>query len=212
MSDFMKRHYNDVQRIAFVRLLTPCITVYGFQIPAEWMQREYGVNVRVFSEVSAFKPDGSLARAGEAFHTVVMFHSPEGIAEKRVFAGWRTVWTQDVVDYEVFAVVERQRQLLVAKRIDEERRRQAAEADAERKRVRQQMAGYYFQQHGQRVDSFKIGQKVATLDDGKVWQIVKKHALQVELGWLAAVRFVPLDTVVIKGSKEGLKMFREAVK
>lgn len=212
MSDFLKRHWNDTQRIAFVRLLSPCIRVNGFDVPAEWMQREYGVNVRVFSEVSAFKPDGTIARAGEAFHTVVLFHSPEGIAERRVFGGWRTTWTQEIVDYEVFAVVERQRQLLFTKRIDEENRRKAAEADAERKRIRQQMAAYYFQQHGQRVDSFKVGQKVAMLDDGKVWQIVKKHALQVELGWLAAVRFVPLDTVVIKAAKADLEKFRQAVK
>lgn len=211
MSDFMKRHWNDTQRIAFVRLLSPCIRVYGFELPAEWMQREYGVNVRVFSELSAFKPDGTLARAGEAFHTVVQFHSPEGIADRRVFGGWRTEWSQEMVDYEVFAVVERQRQLLFTKRIDEENRRKIAEADAERKRIRQQHAAFYFQQHGQRIDSFKVGQKIATLDDGKVWQVVKKHALQVELGWLAAVRFVPRDTVVIKGTKDDLRKFRQAV-
>lgn len=186
--------------------------VDGYEIPIGWLS-ENGVNVRIERELSPFKPDGTLAQAGECFIYVIYFTSDYGLDERRIFhlpGSSRGVWSQSSVDSEIIYMLDKNQRLADEKTRQDQKRAEAQRLHDERMCKRDQLIGLFFEQHGKPASSYRIGQIVATRD-GLVWKIAKIHN-DVELipygGDSMKVRVVPNDELLIPGSKKYRDKFR----
>lgn len=187
--------------------------VDGYEIPIGWLA-ENGIKVSVFREPSPFKPDGTLAQAGECFIYVIYFTSDYGLDERRIFhlpGSSRGVWSQSSVDSEIIYILDKNQRLADEKTRQDQKLAEEQRLHDERMNKRDQLIELFFSQHGKPASSYRIGQIVATRDS-LVWKIASKIRNDVELishgGGSLNVRVVPNDALLIPASKKYRDKFR----
>jgi hypothetical protein len=179
-------------------------------VPIGWL-KENGIDVRVSCELSAFKNDGTIAKAGEAFYNAIHFTSEYGLDETRTIRlNYGRHWDQLTVYNEILCLLDLNQRKRDEWECENQKRIEAQRLHDERMNKRDQLIELFFSQHGKPASSYRIGQIVATRD-GLVWKIASKHN-DVELiphgGDSLKVRVVPNDVLLIPGSKEYRDKFR----
>jgi hypothetical protein len=137
-----------------------------------------GVTIRLEREISAFKADGSIAMAGEAYHWLVVIEAAGREMRRFNPVGWRPSnrWTQDMVDSEVRHHIQRGQAYI--RMVREEQRRKAAQeahtrsAQAARKAAFDRMFGEAATPAGK----VAAGRYVITRDT-RLWKVVEKSAV-----------------------------------
>jgi hypothetical protein len=202
-----KRLYSMIASIAAMR--TDNIMVDDRIIPVGWLA-ENGVNVRIERKLSAFRDDGTIAKAGEAFYNAIHFTSEYGLDERRTIRLSGRHWDQQTVYNEILSLLDLNQRKQNEWERENQKRIEAQRLHDERMNKRDQLIGLFFEQHGKPASSYRIGQIVATRD-GLVWKIAKIHN-DVELishgGGSLKVRVVPNDELLIPASKKYRDKFR----
>jgi hypothetical protein len=203
-----KRLYSMIASIAAMR--TDNIMVDDRIIPVGWLA-ENGVNVRIERKLSAFRDDGTIAKAGEAFYNAIHFTSEYGLDETRTIRlNYGRHWDQLTVYNEILCLLDLNQRKRDEWECENQKRIEAQRLHDERMNKRDQLIGLFFEQHGKPASSYRIGQIVATRD-GLVWKIAKIHN-DVELishgGGSLKVRVVPNDELLIPASKKYRDKFR----
>jgi hypothetical protein len=204
-----KRLYSMIASIAAMR--TDNIMVDDRIIPVGWLE-ENGIKVSVFRELSPFKPDGTLAQAGESYHHVVRFYSDlTAVDERSIFnLPGKGTWSQESVWAQIAHVLTKHEHYQDLTRQHEEKQASWQQEEDRRIAARDKVIAMFFDKYGKPASSYRIGQIVATRD-GLVWKIAKIHN-DVELipygGDSMNVRVVPNDELLIPGSKKYRDKFR----
>lgn len=193
------------------------IVVDGRTLPSGWLS-ENGLHVRVVRELSSFKEDGSIARAGESYHNAIYFTSDYGLDEKRIFrlpgSSMRhnpDHWSQEIVDAEVYSLLNKNQRLIEEKQRLDQKRAEAQLAQDERMRQRDSLIELFFSQHGQKAVTYRKNQIVATCD-GLIWQVSSKIHDDVELSSYGddgkRTRVVSNEAILIPANDKIMREFR----
>src|SRR5690606_38596435 len=167
-----KRLYSMIASIAAMR--TDNIMVDDRIIPVGWLA-ENGINVRISRELSAFRDDGTIAKAGEAYYNSIHFTSEYGLDESRTIRLYGRHWDQQTVYNEILSLLDLNQRKQNEWERENQKRIEAQRLHDERMCKRDQLIGLFFEQHGKPASSYRIGQIVATRD-GLVWKIASRSA------------------------------------
>src|SRR5690606_40830088 len=74
-------------------------------VPVGWLA-ENGINVRISRELSAFRDDGTIAKAGEAYYNSIHFTSEYGLDESRTIRLYGRHWDQQTVYNEILSLLD----------------------------------------------------------------------------------------------------------
>jgi hypothetical protein len=205
-----KRLYSMIASIAAMR--TDNIMVDDRIIPVGWLA-ENGIKVSVTRELSPFKPDGTLAQAGESYHHVIRFYSDLTAVDERCIFNLpgSSKWSQESVWAQIAYVLTKHEHYRVLARQDEEKQASWQQEEDRRIAARDKAIAMFFDKYGKPASSYRIGQIVATRD-GSVWKIASRSAGDVGLipygGDNLKISVVPNDALLVPGSKKYRDKFR----
>jgi hypothetical protein len=210
MNLFSRESDSVVRSVASIRAMRlDNITVDGLIVPAGWLA-ENGIAVSVKREPSAFKPDGSIARAGECWQNVVTFSSA-AIHESNIFylPGYsRNNWTQGGVDAHMVYILDKHERGMEMIRDRESAAAAAESAAAQRAAQYRQRVARFFELHGKPAREYRANQLVAT-KDGLIWKVTKGVGgiLLIAHGEPDILRPVAADEILVPASPKHQREF-----
>jgi hypothetical protein len=204
-----KRLYSMIASIAAMR--TDNIMVDDRIIPAGWLA-ENGIKVSVTREPSPFKPDGTLAQAGESYHNVIRFYSDlTAVDESSIFnLPGSSKWSQESVWAQIAHVLTKHEHYQDLTRQREEKQASWQQEEDRRIAARDKAIAMFFDKYGKSASSYRIGQIVATRD-GSVWKIDHKESDSIVLCAANGVldyKSVPHNEILVPANDKITREFR----
>jgi hypothetical protein len=179
-------------------------------VPVGWLA-ENGINVRISRELSAFRDDGTIAKAGEAFYNAIHFTSEYGLDETRTIRlNYGRHWDQLTVYNEILCLLDLNQRKRDEWECENQKRIEAQRLHDERMNKRDQLIELFFSQHGKPASSYRIGQIVATRD-GLVWKIDHKESDSIVLCAANGVldyKSVPHNEILVPANDKITREFR----
>ena len=149
-----KRLYSMIASIAAMR--TDNIMVDDRIIPVGWLA-ENGVNVRIERKLSAFRDDGTIAKAGEAFYNAIHFTSEYGLDETRTIRlNYGRHWDQLTVYNEILCLLDLNQRKRDEWECENQKRIEAQRLHDERMNKRDQLIELFFSQHGKPASAYRV--------------------------------------------------------
>lgn len=179
-------------------------------IPVGWL-KENGIDVRVSCELSTFKNDGTIAKAGEAFYNAIHFTSEYGLDETRTIRlNYGRHWDQLTVYNEILSLLDLNQRKQNEWERENQKRIEAQRLHDERMNKRDQLIELFFSQHGKPASSFRVGQWVATRN-GLIWKIDHKESDSIVLCAANGVldyKSVPHNEILVPANDKITREFR----
>jgi hypothetical protein len=203
-----KRLYSMIASIAAMR--TDNIMVDDRIIPVGWLA-ENGINVRISRELSAFRDDGTIAKAGEAFYNAIHFTSEYGLDETRTIRlNYGRHWDQLTVYNEILCLLDLNQRKRDEWECENQKRIEAQRLHDERMNKRDQLIELFFSQHGKPASAYRVNQLVATRD-GLIWKIDHKESDSIVLCAANGVldyKSVPHNEILVPANDKITREFR----
>jgi hypothetical protein len=203
-----KRLYSMIASIAAMR--TDNIMVDDRIIPVGWLA-ENGINVRISRELSAFRDDGTIAKAGEAYYNSIHFTSEYGLDETRTIRlNYGRHWDQLTVYNEILCLLDLNQRKRDEWECENQKRIEAQRLHDERMNKRDQLIELFFSQHGKPASAYRVNQLVATRD-GLIWKIDHKESDSIVLCAANGVldyKSVPHNEILVPANDKITREFR----